>query len=92
MRLLHLRSPVPFARAARIYLGHSSVNKIKSIVLGLVCVAAVAVANAQAALPADYAAIGTDADATFAWSKAFVIGVVTFLFVIGLIKLGMRRR
>jgi len=67
-------------------------RSIKTLGLAIATLATVAVAHAQAALPTEYASIGTDADATFAWSKAFVIGVVTFLFVIGLIKLGMRRR
>lgn len=54
--------------------------------------ALVSSAHAAAALPSDYTAIGTDATATFGWSKEFAIGVIIFTFVVSLVGLARKRR
>lgn len=66
-------------------------NNINKTVLGGVVLLTVAAGNALAALPTEYAAIGTDADSTFSWAKTFAIGVVTFVMVVSLVKLARKR-
>jgi hypothetical protein len=70
-----------------------AMNKLLKWVIGVVlCMLGVAGLGAAEALPTAYAAIGTDATATFGWAKEFAIGVIIFTFVVSLVGLAKKRR